>query len=158
VTSVRFALSGCLDGSVTCETPEMIHRRDAEVAENRIDVVSQTIIGAAVEVHRSLGPGLLESSYQRCLAYELASRGVRLDREVEIPIRYKGLVLRPGYRIDMLVEGAVVVEVKTVAAIEPIHKAQILTYLKLMDLRVGLLINFNVARLLDGLRRVVNRY
>src|SRR5262245_7025941 len=113
----------------------MIHRRDAENAEKSIDVFSSAAIGAAVEVHKSLGPGLLESSYQRCLAHELVMRGVQFDCEVEIPIRYKGLVLRPGYRVDMVVEGAVVVEVKSVAAIEAIHKAQILTYLKLMDLR-----------------------
>ena len=121
-------------------------------------MVTRAIIGAAIEVHRGLGPGLLESTYQRCLAHELALRRVHYSREVEVPIRYKGLVLRPGYRIDLVVERSVVVEVKTVAAIEPIHKAQILTYLKLMNIRVGLLINFNVPRLLDGLRRIVNQY
>ena len=148
-------------GWALCNSQGMAHRRGAENTEdtrNRIDVVSRTVIGAAVEVHRRLGPGLLESTYQRCLSRELELRGVRFECEVRVPIQYKGLVLQTGYRIDLVVEGEVVIEIKAVAAIDPIHKAQILTYLKLLDLRVGLLINFNVGRLIDGIRRIVNRY
>lgn len=158
MSSVGVALIGLRREICSRQDSVMGHRRGAEGAENRIDVVSRTIIGAALDVHKNLGPGLLESIYQRCLSHELASRGVPFEREVAVPIRYKGLVLQPGYRIDLIVENAVVVEIKAVAAIEPIHKAQVLTYLKLMDLRVGLLINFNVPRLVDGLRRLVNQY
>ena len=136
----------------------MVHHRGTEDTEKNDSVVSGQIIGAAMEVHRTLGPGLLESSYQRCLCYELVLRGVAFDREVSIPIRYKSLVMHAVYRIDLIVEGSVIVEAKAIAAIDPIHKAQLLTYLKLMDRRVGLLINFNVERLVDGIRRVVNGY
>ena len=125
----------------------MIHHRGTEGTEKSDVVVSHAIIGAAVEVHRALGPGLLESTYQRCLCHELNLRGIGVDREVAVPIQYKGLTLHEGYRIDLIADGSVIIEAKAITAIEPIHKAQLLTYLKLTNHRVGLLINFNVERL-----------
>jgi GxxExxY protein len=147
-----------LVGSAGCEAPVMVHHRGTEGTEKSDVVVSHAIIGAAVEVHRALGPGLLESTYQRCLGHQLYLRGIGFDREVHIPIHYKGLSLRSGSRIDLIADGSVIIEVKAIAAIEPIHKAQLLTYLKLTNHRVGLLINFNVERLVDGVRRVVNGF
>ncbi|MFQ6101512.1 MAG: GxxExxY protein [Anaerolineae bacterium] len=113
------------------------------------------IIGAAIEVHRALGPGLLESAYQACLAQELSLRGLPFEREMPLPIDYKGLQLDCGYRLDFLVAGKVVVELKAVERIHPIHEAQLLTYLKLTGCRVGLLINFNVPVLKNGIKRMV---
>ncbi len=118
--------------------------------------ITEAIIGAAIEVHRILGPGLLESAYQRCLARELSLRHVKFESEVSIPVEYKGIRLETGYRIDLLVEDVVIVEVKAIAAIEPVHEAQLLTYLRLSGKKVGLLLNFNVPVLKDGiLRRVL---
>ncbi len=114
--------------------------------------------GAAIEVHRALGPGLLESSYQTCLSRELTLRGLRWAQQREVPLWYKGVRLQNSYRNDLLVEGRVVVEVKSIDLLQPIHRAQLLTYLKLMNLRVGLLINFNVETLVHGIGRVVNGY
>ncbi|MFZ2492056.1 MAG: GxxExxY protein [Thermoanaerobaculia bacterium] len=113
------------------------------------------IIGAAIEVHRSLGPGLLESAYEECLEQELVLRGVPCRRQVALPVEYKGVRLRCAYRIDLLVADAVIVEIKAVTMIEPVHEAQLLTYLRLARCHVGLLINFNVAVLRDGIRRRV---
>jgi len=114
------------------------------------------IIAAAVEVHRELGPGLLESAYQSSLCRELALRGVAFQTEVELPVDYKGIHLDCGYRIDLLVENKVAVELKSVEKLLPIHQAQLLTYLRLSKMRVGLLINFNVRVLRDGvIRRVL---
>ena len=115
-----------------------------------------TIIGAAIEVHRALGPGLLESAYEECLAVELADRGLRVERQAVLPVTYKGRALDAGYRIDLLVNNEVIVELKSVQKLEPIHDAQLLTYLKLAGIRHGLLLNFNVAVLKDGIRRMVN--
>ena len=115
-----------------------------------------TIIGAAIEVHRALGPGLLESAYEECLAVELADRGLRVERQTVLPVVYKGRTLDAGYRIDLLVNSEVIVELKSVQKLEPIHDAQLLTYLKLAGIRHGLLLNFNVAVLKDGIRRMVN--
>lgn len=112
-------------------------------------------IGAAIEVHRALGPGLLESVYQACLCRELTLRGVRFQTELALPVQYKGVRLDCGYRIDILVAERVVVEIKTVEAIAPIHDAQLLTYLRLGGWKVGLLINFNVAVLRHGIHRRV---
>ena len=112
------------------------------------------IIGSAIEVHRALGPGLLENAYQRCLSIELEHRRLRYDVEVVIPIVYKGRRIEPAYRADFVVEGEVIVEVKSVAKIEPIHKAQLLTYLKLTGIRTGLLLNFNSPTLKDGITRM----
>ncbi len=124
----------------------------------KIDGNTETIIGAAIEVHRSLGAGLLESAYEACLAFELADRGLTVERQKALPVVYRGVKLDAGYRIDLLVDGAVIVEVKAVEKLEPIHQAQLLSYLRLSDLKVGLLRNFNVELLKDGLVRVVNRF
>jgi GxxExxY protein len=118
-------------------------------------VLTERIIGAAISVHRALGPGLLESTYEACLVHELACRGLRYERQKPMPVVYRSTTVHSGYRIDLLVEDAVIVELKAVERLESIHQAQILTYLKLSDLRVGLLINFNVQRLTEGLRRFV---
>lgn len=114
------------------------------------------IIGAAIEVHRQLGPGLLESAYEECLAVELKDGGFSVERQTVLPVTYKGRALDAGYRIDLLVNDEVIVELKAVQKLEPIHDAQLLTYLKLAGKRHGLLFNFNVAVLKDGIRRMVN--
>lgn len=111
------------------------------------------VIGAAMEVHRSLGPGLLESSYRECLCRELLLRRVKFRRERGVPLEYKGVILDHGYRVDILVEDLVVLELKAVEALTPVHEAQLLTYLRLGGWSVGLLINFNVVVLKDGIRR-----
>jgi GxxExxY protein len=120
--------------------------------------VSGSVVGAAIEVHRALGPGLLESNYQRCLEHELQFRGTRFESQKAVAFSYKGLRLQNTYRVDLLVERCVVVEIKAVDQLQPIHRAQLLTYLKLMRLHVGLLINFNVHILVKGVRRVVNGF
>ena len=122
-----------------------------------INDVSGAIIDGAMKVHSALGPGLLESAYQVCVAHELKKRGLAVRREVVVPIQYDGITLAAAYRIDLLVEDTVVVEIKTVANILPVHEAQLLSQIKLGDYRVGLLINFNVARLRDGIVRKANR-
>ncbi len=118
--------------------------------------ITGEIIGAAIEVHRELGPGLLESSYEICLARELELRGISFDFELPLPLEYKGVRLDCGYRLDLLVAGTVIVEVKSVENLAPIHDAQLLTYLKLTGVKVGLLINFNVVVLKAGLKRLVH--
>ncbi len=120
--------------------------------------ITQKIIGAAIEVHKHLGPGLLESSYEVCLAYELRQQGLAFKSQLALPVVYKGVRLDAGYRIDLLVENKIIVELKSVDALAPIHTAQLLTYLKLKDLRLGLLINFNSVRLIDGVKRAVNGF
>ncbi|OOP55669.1 MAG: GxxExxY protein [Candidatus Brocadia carolinensis] len=122
----------------------------------RSDELSKSIIGAAIEVHRNLGPGLLESAYEKCLCYELASKRISFERQKNLPITYKDIHLDCGYRIDILVEKLVIIELKTVEHIESIHEAQLLTYLKLSDLWLGLLINFNVPVLKEGICRIAN--
>jgi GxxExxY protein len=117
--------------------------------------ISKEIIGCAIEVHRQLGPGLLESAYQECLYYELIQKELMTQKEVPRPLVYKDIKLDHGYRIDLLVENKVVVEVKTVDSFTDVHLAQILTYMKLGDYNLGLLINFHVKMLKDGIRRVV---
>ncbi|WP_102795733.1 GxxExxY protein [Bowmanella denitrificans] len=114
------------------------------------------IIGAAIEVHKALGPGLLESAYEACLEEEIKTLGLSVKRQLELPLRYRGIQVAVGYRIDLLVEDSVILELKTVDAIQPIHKAQLLTYLKLMNLRYGLLLNFNVEKLHQGICRILN--
>ena len=121
----------------------------------RFESLSRAVIGWAIEVHRQLGPGLLESTYQRCLSHELSLAGVPFIEQVSLPLEYKGVHLECGYRIDLLIDGKLVVELKSVDAIAPIHEAQVLPYMKLMGTSVGLLINFNVRRLTDGIRRFV---
>lgn len=117
--------------------------------------ITKEVIGAAIEVHRALGPGLLESAYQHCLARELNVRGIPFQREVWIGLEYKGVIIERAYRLDFLVGGLVVVELKAVDALTPIDEAQLLTYLKLGGWPVGLLINFNVPILKEGIRRRV---
>jgi len=121
-----------------------------------VNAITEGIIGSAIAVHRELGPGLLESTYQACLAYELATRRLRVERQVHVPVVYRGTKLDCGYRIDLLVERTVLVELKAIERFDAIHSAQLLTYLKLSGLHVGLLINFNVALLRDGIRRIVH--
>ncbi len=116
---------------------------------------TRRIIGAAIHVHRRLGPGLLESAYRACLAVELQRRGFRVQQEVPIPIVYEGFPVDCSYRLDLLVDGEVVVELKAVEQLNPVHVAQLITYLRLSGHRIGLLMNFNVAVLKDGLRRIV---
>jgi len=118
--------------------------------------LTETIIGAAIAVHRALGPGLLESAYAACLAYELEQRGLKVEREKPLPLTYGEVTLECGYRVDLLVDECVIVEVKVVEAVQPVHKAQLLSYLRLSGCRVGLLINFNVEVLARGVSRVVN--
>jgi GxxExxY protein len=115
--------------------------------------ITEKIIGAAIEVHRALGPGLLESAYEECLCHELTLRELAFERQKPLPVEYKGVKLDCGYRLDLLVEALVVVEIKAVEVIQPIHEAQLLTYLKLGGWKLGLLINFNVPFLKDGIRR-----
>lgn len=124
-------------------------------SHDRRDPLTESVIGAAIEVHRTLGPGLLESVYECCLARELCARGVAVSTQVEVPITYKGTDLGLGYRLDLLVERTVIVEVKAVEKVHPLVEAQVLTYLKLTGLRTALVINFNVALLRDGVRRLV---
>jgi GxxExxY protein len=126
-----------------------------KMTENQI---TEKIIGASIEVHKILGPGLLESTYEACLFYELEQMGLWVNKQVALPVSYKEVDLEIGYRLDLLVEHKVIVELKSVSELLPIHAAQLLTYLKLSEHRVGLLINFNVSQLTDGLKRIVNKY
>ena len=128
-------------------------QRHREGEEN--DPRTRSIIGAAIEVHRQLGPGLLESAYEECLCHEFHLRGLAFERQVNLPISYKGLMLDCGYRIDLIVSEAVVVELKSVEQILPVHEAQLLTYMKISRKPVGLLINFNVPLLMRGIVRRV---
>ena len=124
--------------------------------KERLKRLTEAIIGGAIQVHRELGPGLLESAYEVCLAFELKKRGLRVEEQKPLPVIYDQVRLDCGYRMDLVVEGEVVIEVKSVDALAPIHEAQIITYLKLSGRKVGLLINFNVPLLKDGIRRFVN--
>jgi GxxExxY protein len=123
-----------------------------------LDQITKSIIGAAIEVHRITGPGLLESAYEECLCYELSHAGLEFRRQLPLPVLYKGVKLDCGYRIDLLVEDEIVVELKTVEHLLPIHSAQLLTYLKLSGKRVGLLMNFHEPVLKNGLKRLVNAF
>jgi GxxExxY protein len=124
----------------------------------RLDHITEAIIGAAIEVHRALGPGLLESAYEACLAFELAQQGLKVEQQKPLPVVYKEVKLDCGYRLDLLVEDSVIVEIKAVDQLSPIHHAQLLSYLRLSGRKVGLLINFNVQVLKDGIQRVVNSF
>lgn len=120
--------------------------------------LTEKIISSAIQVHRTLGPGLLESAYEACFCHELTSRGIALRRQVELPIRYNGVLVDAGYRLDLVVDDRVVVELKSIDQLAPIHEAQLLTYLRLSGYPVGLLINFNVIKLTDGvIRRVMTK-
>lgn len=129
----------------------------AEVAESaeELNKLTEKIIGAAIEVHRALGPGLLETGYEICLCRELSLRGLAFQRQLAIPIEYKGVKLDCGYRADMVVESSVLVDAKAIESLLPIHEAQLLTYLRLGGWKIGLLINFNVQSLKQGIRRAV---
>lgn len=118
--------------------------------------ISFKIIGAAIEVHKALGPGLLESAYQECLAYKLLEEGLRVEKEKPMPLVFEEVQMEVGYRIDLLVEDKVVIELKSVEGLTDVHRAQILTYLKLGEYRLGLLINFNVSKLTQGIERFAN--
>ncbi len=136
----------------------MIHHRDTGTQRDcrtERDHLTRRIIQAAIEVHRHLGPGLLESAYEECLCWELSRAGLSLERQVLLPLAYKGVQLDVGYRLDVIVECAVLVELKTVERLLRIHEAQLLTYLKLSGLRTGLLLNFNTPVLKDGIRRLL---
>ncbi len=118
--------------------------------------MTESIIGAAIDVHRALGPGLLESAYEACLAFELAEQDLHVERQKAIPVTYKSLELDAGYRLDLIVEKSVVLEIKSVDRLMPIHEAQLISYLKLGDYPLGLLINFNVRLLKQGIKRIAN--
>lgn len=119
------------------------------------DIFSNKIIGCAIEVHKALGPGLLESAYEECLSYELLQNNLKIERQKAVPVIFKEVKLDCGYRIDILVENKVLLELKSVEAIAPIHEAQILTYIKFAEIKIGLLINFNVTKLKNGIKRFV---
>jgi len=126
--------------------------------KDRLDQVTRRIIGAAIEVHKCLGPGLLESAYESCLAFELQQRGLKVERQKPLPVHYKDVELDCGYRLDLVVEDAVIVEIKAIEQLAPIHEAQLLSYLRLSRKTVGLLINFHVRILKNGLKRIVDRF
>jgi GxxExxY protein len=132
---------------------KMQNRGDAE--SQRINELTEAIIGAAIEVHKHLGPGLLESAYEACLCQELESRGLSYTRQVPLPVEYKGMKIDCGYRLDVVVENQVVLELKSVLEWHPVYDAQLLTYLKISGLKIGLGINFNVPLLKDGIHRKV---
>ena len=126
---------------------------------NRLDLneISGEIVDASLKVHRALGPGLLESVYEACLAIELTQRGLKVESQVPFPVCYKGMQIGPGFRVDLLVEKEVIVELKVVSETTPIHRSQVLSYLRLSGKRLGLLVNFNVSRITDGITRIVNK-
>jgi GxxExxY protein len=126
--------------------------------KDRLDQITRRIIGAAIEVHKVVGPGLLESAYEACLAFELRAMGLKVEVQRPLPVVYKDVKLDCGYRLDLVVEDAVIVEIKAVERLAPIHDAQLLSYLKLSHKRVGLLLNFHVRVLKDGLKRIVNEF
>jgi len=125
---------------------------------NPEDKWSRQVIGAAMEVHKHLGPGLLESAYEECLCHELAASGIPCERQKALPIVYKGISLDCGYRLDVVVDDSLLLELKSVETLLPIHEAQLLTYLRLSSLKLGLLINFNVPLLKTGIKRMVNHF
>jgi GxxExxY protein len=130
-------------------------RQGRQEPSSDLDAVARQIVDAGLKVHRALGPGLLESAYEHCLAYEIGLRGISVRRQVSLPIDYEGTTLEAGYRLDLLVAEAIVVEVKAVEALSRLHEAQVLTYLKLSGHRLGFLMNFNVALFRDGVRRLL---
>ena len=124
----------------------------------KLDAITRLVIGAAIDVHKALGPGLLESVYEACLTFELSEHRIKVERQKALPVTYKEITLETGFRTDLLIEDRVIVEIKAVDKLLPIHHSQLLTYLKLSELKVGLLINFNVNVLRTGIQRVVNNY
>jgi GxxExxY protein len=132
----------------------MFNTEDTEDTENGVNRISRAVIGCAIEVHRFLGPGLLESTYESCLQHELIAKGHKVERQRGVPIVYRGLRLDCGYRLDLVVDDAVIVEVKSVENLIALHSAQLISYLRLTGLPLGLLINFNVGLLKQGVRRL----
>ena len=129
----------------------MIHHGDTEAQSKLLyEHLTQQVIGAAIEVHRELGPGLMESAYEECICHELCLQGLKVERQMPLPVRYKGINLDCGYRIDLVVEDSLILELKCVEHTLPVHEAQLLTYLKLTGKRVGLILNFNVSVLTRG--------
>ena len=127
--------------------------------KERLNAITEQIIGAAVDVHRELGPGILESAYEACLMFELLRRGQSVERQVALPLVYQGQTLEAGFRIDLLVESEVIVEIKAVERLERVHSAQVLSYLRLSGCKVGLLLNFNIKQLINGgVKRIVNGF
>jgi len=125
---------------------------------DRLNRITEQIIGSAMEVHRAIGPGLLESAYQVCLAFELRERGFKVEQEKPLPVMYKNVRLECGYRLDRVVEDSVIVEIKAIEKLNAVHEAQLLPYLRLLNCRVGLLLNFHCTMLKDGIRRIVNEF
>lgn len=128
-----------------------------ERTKEEIEGIAKQLVDAILTAHRELGPGLLESTYQACLAHELRGRGLEVQCEVELPVQYRGMSIQVGYRIDMIVADCIIVENKSVQALAPIHEAQLLTYLKLSGHRLGFLVNWNVPLIKDGIKRMVNK-
>jgi len=124
----------------------------------KLNKVTEAIISVAVDVHRALGPGLLESAYEACMVYDLAKAGLKVEQQKPLPIVYRGIKLECAYRLDLMIDNEVIVEIKSVEKLLPIHQAQLLSYLKLSERKVGLLINFNVKMLKNGIKRVVNNF
>jgi GxxExxY protein len=133
----------------------MMHRQGTKDTKASADALSYDVLGAAITVHRELGPGLLESAYEACLCRELSLRQIQYEREVALPLRYRGMAVDCGYRVDLIVGGLMLVEVKAVAKVLPIHRAQAMTYMKLLKLNLAFVINFNVERLNLGIYRIV---
>jgi GxxExxY protein len=131
---------------------------DVDSNSKRLDLITEKIIGCAIEVHRGIGPGLLESAYEECLCYELSQQGLRFERQVPLPVIYKGIKLDCGYKLDIIIEVSVIVEIKAVDRLTAIHEAQLLSYLRMLDKRVGLLLNFHSAVLKNGIKRMVNNF
>ena len=124
----------------------------------KLNAISEAVIGAAIAVHRELGPGLLEAAYEACLEFELLDRGFVVERQHALPVRYRGVTVDCGFRLDLRVNESVIVELKAVEKLERIHEAQVNTYLRLTGLRLGLLMNFNVTRMVDGIKRIVREF
>jgi GxxExxY protein len=125
---------------------------------SRLNQIGDVVVASAIRVHQALGPDLLESVYEACLLHEITRHGLSVQRQIQLPIRYDGIEIPAGLRIDLLIEQSVVLEIKAVEAVLPIHRAQILSYLRLGDFRLGYLLNFNVVRMRDGIGRLVNRF
>ena len=126
--------------------------------EERLNKITETIIGVAINIHRALGQGLLESAYEVCMVYDLIQVGMKVEQQKPLPVVYRGVKLECGYRLDLMIENEVIVEIKSIDKLLPIHKAQLMSYLKLADCKVGLLINVNVEILKSGIQRVVNNF
>ena len=153
VAALKKSIASMLSAQVMNDREHALSTGDEKDSANKI---TSEIIGAAIEVHKVLGPGLLESAYEECLCHELGLRGVSFERQVLLPLEYKGIKLDCGYRIDLVVENQIIVELKTVNRIDPIHEAQLLTYMRLRNEWLGLIINFSVPVLKNGIKRIID--